>query len=361
MLQPMAEPGPTVSLAALHAAIPRRCFLPSTARSTAHLLGDLTALALLYLVAAHTSSLILLSTFWFLQGTLFWSLFVIGHDCGHGAFSRSPRLNAVVGHFLHTPLLVPYHSWRLSHRLHHRHAGDIERDETWFPLTGVQWHALPWGVRLLRSQLFFLVFPLYLIRRTPGRLGSHFDAKAEMFPDGERGRVRTSVRLCAAMAALLACAVVLLGPWPVMKFWLGPYLVFCGWIGLVTYLHHTDASIPWYRGEEWSWLRGALSTMDRRYGIFEKVHHDAGCHVVHHLFPTIPHYRLREAAAAIKPLLGEQYREDRRPIWRALLAALRQCQVVPEDGGLVYYERLPGRAPVPSSRPSGAGSRPATT
>jgi acyl-lipid omega-3 desaturase len=43
--------------------------------------------------------------------------------------------------------------------------------------------------------------------------------------------------------------------------------------------------MPWYRGEEWSYLRGGLTTIDRDYGIFNKIHHDIGTHVVHHLFP----------------------------------------------------------------------------
>jgi hypothetical protein len=55
-------------------------------------------------------------------------------------------------------------------------------------------------------------------------------------------------------------------------------------------------------------MRGGLSTIDRDYGIFNKVHHDIGTHVVHHLFPQIPHYKLVEATEAVKPVLGEYYR-----------------------------------------------------
>lgn len=42
-------------------------------------------------------------------------------------------------------------------------------------------------------------------------------------------------------------------------------------------------------------MRGGLSTIDRDYGIFNKIHHDIGTHVVHHLFPQMPHYHLEEA------------------------------------------------------------------
>ena len=62
--------------------------------------------------------------------------------------------------------------------------------------------------------------------------------------------------------------------------------------------------------QEWSYLRGGLSTLDRDYGIFNKIHHDIGTHVVHHLLPQIPHYHLEEATAAVKPVMGPYYRLD---------------------------------------------------
>jgi fatty acid desaturase len=64
--------------------------------------------------------------------------------------------------------------------------------------------------------------------------------------------------------------------------------VFVMWLDLVTYLHH-------HGGEEWSYLRGGLTTVDRDYGWINKIHHDIGTHVIHHLFPQIPHYHLVEA------------------------------------------------------------------
>jgi fatty acid desaturase len=37
------------------------------------------------------------------------------------------------------------------------------------------------------------------------------------------------------------------------------------------------------RGGEWSYLRGGLTTLDHDYGLFNKIHHDIGTHVAHHL------------------------------------------------------------------------------
>jgi len=49
--------------------------------------------------------------------------------------------------------------------------------------------------------------------------------------------------------------------------------------------------------QEWSYLRGGLTTLDRDYGIINNIHHDIGTHVIHHLFPQIPHYHLIEAVS----------------------------------------------------------------
>ena len=132
--------------------------------------------------------------------------------------------------------------------------------------------------------------------------------------------------------------------------------MFVVWIDVVTYLHHTDPAVPWLRGGGWSSLRGALSTVDRRYGWLERLHHHAGHHVVHHLFPSIPHYRLREATRAVRPLLGEYYREDRGGVLAALMRGMRRCRAVPDRGEVVYWEPdsvAPGAAAldrVPSRR-----------
>eukprot|EP00882_Tetradesmus_deserticola_P030796 GHRQ01034752.1.p1 GENE.GHRQ01034752.1~~GHRQ01034752.1.p1 ORF type:complete len:158 (-),score=3.34 GHRQ01034752.1:29-502(-) len=76
--------------------------------------------------------------YWIAQGTMFWALFVVGHDCGHQSFSNNRHLNDLVGNISHASILVPYHGWRVSHRKHHGNHGHVENDESWHPTTESQ-------------------------------------------------------------------------------------------------------------------------------------------------------------------------------------------------------------------------------
>ncbi|MEM6591787.1 MAG: fatty acid desaturase, partial [Cyanobacteria bacterium P01_C01_bin.73] len=109
----------------LRLAIPNECFTPSTFKSLAYFSLDVGIIAGLYGIAAYLNSWLFFPIFWIVQGTMFWALFVVGHDCGHGSFSKYKWLNNLVGHLCHTPILVPYHGWRISHRTHHANTGNI--------------------------------------------------------------------------------------------------------------------------------------------------------------------------------------------------------------------------------------------
>lgn len=58
---------------------------------------------------------------------------------------------------------------------------------------------------------------------------------------------------------------------------------------MITYLHHTSPSLPKYAPESWTYLRGALATVDRNLGpvLPYMFHHIVDLHVVHHLFPYV--------------------------------------------------------------------------
>jgi omega-3 fatty acid desaturase (delta-15 desaturase) len=72
--------------------------------------------------------------------------------------------------------------------------------------------------------------------------------------------------------------------------------------------------------------------------VFNQIHHHIGTHVAHHIFLGIPHYHLKTATVAIKPILGGYYRQSRESIWTGFCQAFWQCRFVPDHGSQVYYQ-----------------------
>jgi omega-3 fatty acid desaturase (delta-15 desaturase) len=326
------------TLAQLKAAIPSDCFEPSTWRSLSYFFLDIGAIAGLYAIAHTVDSWFFWPIFWLAQGTLFWALFVVGHDCGHRSFSRHLWVNDLFGHLAHTPILVPFHGWRISHRTHHKNTGSLENDESWYPISESEYQQMSWLEKFARFQMVPFLYPLYLFKRSPGKKGSHFNPSSPLFRPSEKGQILTSTVCWIAMVGLLAVLTYQWGWLWLLKYYLGPYVVFVVWLDLVTFLHHTDPEIPWYRSDEWTFLKGALSSIDRSYGFIDPIHHNIGTHVAHHIFLSMPHYHLKRATEAIKPILGDYYRHSDESILKAFWKSYRRCYFVPDTGKVVYYQ-----------------------
>ncbi|KAL3010445.1 hypothetical protein AAZX31_07G141900 [Glycine max] len=345
---PEFDPGapPPFNLADIRAAIPKHCWVKDPLKSMSYVVRDVIAVFGLASAAAYLNNWLVWPLYWAAQGTMFWALFVLGHDCGHGSFSNNPKLNSVVGHLLHSSILVPYHGWRISHRTHHQHHGHVENDESWHPLPEKLFRSLDTVTRMLRFTAPFplLAYPVYLWGRSPGKTGSHFDPSSDLFVPNERKDVITSTACWAAMLGLLVGLGFVMGPIQLLKLYGVPYVIFVMWLDLVTYLHHHghEDKLPWYRGKEWSYLRGGLTTLDRDYGLINNIHHDIGTHVIHHLFPQIPHYHLVEAAA--KPVFGKYYREPKKSsplpfhLIGELIKSFKTDHFVSDKGDVVYYQ-----------------------
>ena len=57
-------------------------------------------------------------------------LFMIQHDCGHGAFFAERRWNDWLGRVLGVLTLTPYDVWRKNHSVHHATTGNLDRRGT---------------------------------------------------------------------------------------------------------------------------------------------------------------------------------------------------------------------------------------
>jgi hypothetical protein len=129
-LRPAAPPkaAPPFAVADIRKAIPAHCFERNTWVSLGHVAKDFAIAAALFYAATligHPAvptwaRYLLWPAYWFAQGAILTGVWVLAHECGHQAFSPSQTVNNTVGWLLHSFLLVPYHSWRISHANHHK-------------------------------------------------------------------------------------------------------------------------------------------------------------------------------------------------------------------------------------------------
>ncbi|KAF9003034.1 fatty acid desaturase-domain-containing protein [Cyathus striatus] len=308
------------------------------------------------------------SIYWWFQGLIFTGIWVIGHECGHGAFSDYRIINDAIGFITHTYLWTPYFSWKISHHRHHSNHASMERDEVYVPKTredlgipdkhdeDIDWDEIFGDTPvytlfvLIRQQL--LAFPAYLLFNVSGQKSypkwtNHFDPKSILFNEAQRNVVIVSNIGIAFMVFCVSKASSLYGVSEVVKYYGIPWLSVSHWFIMITYLHHTDPILPHYRGKEWNFQRGAAATVDRNFlgwqGRFF-LHDVAHYHVIHHFFPKMPFYHGPEATQYLKTFIGDHYAYSDKPVFQALWESYNKCQFVDNDGDILFYRDKKGRA-----------------
>ncbi|KAI0320401.1 delta-12 fatty acid desaturase [Amylostereum chailletii] len=379
---------PKVTLAEIHAAVPKYLFHKSTKKAFFYTIRTSLCSVVFYQLAMRIDPFacrlqhlglprllsfslraILWATYCWWQGIAFAGLWCLGHEAGHGTLSNHDWVNHCLGYLLHTFLMVPYFSWRATHHAHHKAVGSIERDENYVPPTRSDYalppaskaHAQDYHAvfeetpaytlgRMLLMQL--LGWQTYLLCNTLGSRmypagTNHFSPNSPLFkPEQRRGVVLSNIGL-SIMACLLHHYARAVGPAHFALIYLVPYLLANHWIVMLTFLHHSDPTIPHYRTPQWSFLRGALATVDRPLlgwaGRFflHNVSHD---HIAHHLFSSIPFYNQPRVTEIIRPILGEDYNYDSTNTFRALYRAFTQCCFVEEEEAIAFYRNRRGEA-----------------
>ena len=298
---------------------------------------------------------------------------------------------------------MPYHAWAISHGHHHSYTCSLEDDEVFVPSTAKDYALVEsiadtplahlwgifvmltfgWCVRaarmlpdvskgqgcccwfgplaiLIRSHATRLVWchhiivpihhpavcrPGYLVAnfsgpaKYRGQANSHYNPASKLFSDKQANLiVKGDIGLLVAVAAL-AYSVATFGARNVAFYYGVPYLIVNGWLVCITFLQHTDTFVPHFRGEAFTWLRGALATVDRSYGWFldDSFHHIADSHVAHHLFSTMPWYNAVKATPYIKKVTGDYFLQDATGVGSALWRAWSQCKYVDDEGGVLFY------------------------
>jgi acyl-lipid omega-6 desaturase (Delta-12 desaturase) len=220
-------------------------------------------------------------------------LFMIQHDCGHGAFFRHRLTNDWVGRVIGVLTLTPYDFWRRTHAIHHSTSGNLDRRgigdvDT---LTVHEYLALSSWRRLCyrvyrHPIIMFGLGPVYLFivqHRLPVGL-----MRAGWQP--WLSAMTTNV----AIAALVITMIWLVGVVPFVLVHL-PIMLLAASIGVwLFYVQHQFEDTAWDRDGVWSLHDAALhgSSHYDLPSVMRWFTANIGVHHVHHLCSRIPYYRL---------------------------------------------------------------------
>lgn len=220
-------------------------------------------------------------------------LFMIQHDCSHGAYFRNRSANDWIGRTIGVMTLTPYGFWRSTHSTHHANAGNLDHRgigdiDT---LTVREFYSLPtWRrtlYRLYRHPLvMFGLGPAYLF------ILQHRLPKG-MMRSGWRPWLST-MGTNLAIAALAGTLIWLVGIGPFLLVHV-PIVILAASVGVwLFYIQHQFEDTFWARGEAWSFHEAALhgSSHYDLPGILRWFTANIGIHHVHHLSSKIPFYRL---------------------------------------------------------------------
>ncbi|KXS16996.1 hypothetical protein M427DRAFT_493419 [Gonapodya prolifera JEL478] len=334
-------PPSSLTLSRIKAAIPAHCFNRSVVISTQYLLQDVVILTALYWVASQVlenweapwmAQWAVWSVWQAVGGAVGFGVWITSWGMRHGAYSAYPLLNHTVGLIFHSLLLVPYFSWQLSHAKHHHYTGHHAFDEAFVPRT--------------RSS--------YL----PGTT-----VKDKVVLDKEENRSKVERVDTGCWASPLESVIGLLIMWIVgFPYYLAVHAQGRDYGKYVCYLPKSPIYLPRQRPliflsdigvlavlaglGYWAHI-SSFAVVVKYYGVlnwvfhhmwvyYERVRRATDTHVVHHLFPTIPHYHAMEATYHVRKLLESEglYVHDDSNVVHSAYKAFRECRFIEDEGEL---------------------------
>jgi omega-6 fatty acid desaturase (delta-12 desaturase) len=265
--------------------------------------------ALFELIVTALSLVLLWALMWWSLGIGYWltlllavpaagfllRLFMIQHDCGHGAFFRGRAVNDWVGRVLGVFTLTPYDYWKRNHAIHHATSSNLDRRgigdiET---LTVEEYRTRP-----LPRRIFYRIYRNALVMFGIG--AAYLFLLQHRLPfyqmrNGWRPWVST-MATNAAIALAVAAMIWLVGVWPFVLVHL-PIMLLAASMGVwLFYVQHQFEDVVWTREGNWVQQNAAL-TGSSYYDLPDVLRWftaNIGIHHVHHLNSRIPYYRLQQ-------------------------------------------------------------------
>lgn len=248
-------------------------------------------------------------------------IFIIFHDCGHGSFFRSKKLNQMVGIPLGLLAFTPYHRWHRDHSIHHTTVGNLDKrgigDVKTLTVEEYK-HLSSWrkfGYRFFRHPLFLFGLAPILLFLIQQRIPKPYMSKRE--------HLNLQLSNLAIVAAVILL-MVLMG-WKAYLMIQLPVIYLASMMGLwLFYVQHQYEDVVWKRSGQWDYKTIALegSSFYKLPKILQWFSGNIGFHHIHHLSPKIPNYNLQKCHeenpmfSYIKPITFlKSFRSVRLRLW----------------------------------------------
>ena len=225
--------------------------------------------------------------------------FVIEHDCGHQSFFRGGRWNDLAGNAVGLGIMIPYSMWKFIHNIHHLHVGNLSlrnfNPEVWTLTVDEFKNASTFKrtmYRIMRSRVVRLIVVPTI----------NYGLGCRVFHPKYSKNAIASVLLHNLIYFILFWFVISsVGFCTVLIIYLLPLILFFGVAAFTFYGQHQFEDTYWRTENDWNWKEATLygaSDLDSpawfRWLVGNVVHHSA-----HHIFLTIPFYKLHAAQQAL--------------------------------------------------------------
>ena len=240
----------------------------------------------------------------------------LGHDAGHRQVGRGARMNEVLNLGIGNLLLGVSASWWVSkHNAHHRNPNDLDSDpDVQFPIfafSPLQARRIRGAVPrfVVKRQAFFIVplFTFGIVNMRMHTIGHLRSARVR------RRRLQVAL-LLAHLALYLSLLFVFLSVWEALAFLAIHQALFGLYMGSTFATNHKG--MPTLTGQpDVDFVRRQVSTTRNvtPHPVTDFVLGGLNYQIEHHLFPSMPRNKLREARELVRPFCearGVEYRES---------------------------------------------------
>lgn len=264
-------------------------------------------------------------------------MFIIFHDCGHGAFFKSKSANVIVGTIMGILAFTPYHKWHHQHQIHHASAGNLDKrgiGDIWTLTVDEYVKSSKWRRFIYRAFrnpfVMFTIGPVFVVF-----VMNRFTRKR--MTGTEKRNIYFTNFMLLAIGALL---IFFLGIKAYLLIQI-PIILITYSVGLwLFYMQHQFDDVSWERDGKWDYKVAAIqgSSFLRLNPILQWFTGNIGFHHIHHLSSRIPNYNLarchfeNELFRNVKPLyLSDTFKALRFHLWDELnqrMISFRQFAVL---------------------------------